>query len=31
MSNDKIVVERPGKKIYRDGDKLVKLFSSLFG
>ena len=26
MSNDKIVVERPGKKIYRDGDKLVKLF-----
>lgn len=26
MSNDKIVAERPGKKIYRDGDKLVKTF-----
>ena len=26
MSNDKIVVERPGKKIFKEGDKLVKLF-----
>ena len=26
MKDEKIVVERPGKKIYRDGDKLVKLF-----
>ena len=26
MMNDKIVAERPGKKIYREGDKLIKLF-----
>ena len=26
MSNDKIVAERPGKKIYREGDKLIKTF-----
>lgn len=26
MSNEKIVAERPGKKIYREGDKLVKTF-----
>ena len=26
MSKEKIVAERPGKKIFREGDKLVKLF-----
>lgn len=26
MMNDKVVAQRPGKKIYREGDKLVKLF-----
>ena len=26
MSDEKIVVERPGKKIFREGDKLIKLF-----
>ena len=26
MMNDKILAERPGKKIYREGDKLIKLF-----
>ncbi len=26
MSNDKIVAERPGKKIYKEGGKLVKTF-----
>ena len=30
MSNDKIVAERPGKKIYRDGDKLVKTFDNCY-
>ena len=28
MSNDKIVAERPGKKIYREGDKLIKTFDN---
>ena len=30
MSDEKIVVERPGKKIFREGDKLIKLFDEGF-